>query len=97
MLVGVAVLELQIPGVRNLKEKRRVVQALVERLHARLRVSVAETEIHDFPQRAEIGVAIVHSSEKEIERLLELVRALVENHDDVILVSWEPEILEVGA
>ena len=59
MVVGVSVFELHLPASRSLKEKRRVVKSFVERLHERLRVSVAETGFHDLHQRAEIGVAAV--------------------------------------
>ena len=57
MVVAIAVLELHLPGSRSLKDKRRVVKSLIDRMHARFRVSVAETEYHDLHQRAEIGIA----------------------------------------
>lgn len=89
-------IELQVPGARNLKDRRRAVKSLVDRLHARCRVSVAEVEPDAPPQRATLGVSIVHASEGEIERLLAAVRALAEQDGDALLVDWREEILEVS-
>ena len=59
MFVGYGVFALHLPHVRDLKSKRRIVRGLVDRIHARHRVSVAETSAHDLHQRAEVGVAVV--------------------------------------
>jgi uncharacterized protein YlxP (DUF503 family) len=95
MLLGVAVIELQLPGARTEKDRRRIVRSLVDRIHARCRVSVAETELAEFPQRAELGVAIVHASEAELERLLDEVREVAERDSDAFVTAWRPEIIEV--
>ena len=58
MFVGIAVLDLHLPHARDLKSKRRVVKGLVDRLHARYRLSIAETSNQDLHQRAELGVAV---------------------------------------
>ena len=55
MIVGISVFELHLPSSRSLKDKRRVVKSLVERIHQRFRVSVAETGFHDLHQRSEIA------------------------------------------
>ena len=57
--VGVIRLELHIPGARSLKDKRRAVKSLVDRMHHRYRVSVAETDLQDLSRRAELGLAVV--------------------------------------
>ncbi|MGB6993115.1 MAG: DUF503 domain-containing protein, partial [Thermoanaerobaculia bacterium] len=60
MIVAVSVFELHIPAGRSLKDKRRVVKALKDRIYRRYRVSIAETDHHDLHQRAEIAIAAVH-------------------------------------
>jgi uncharacterized protein YlxP (DUF503 family) len=94
MIVGISVLELHLPAARSLKDKRRVVKGLVERLHQRHRVSVAETAFHDLLQRAEIGIAAVGRSEGEVEHLLEDLRRLVDGESEAMVVKWEPLLLE---
>lgn len=93
MIVGIAVCELHLPSARSLKDKRRIVKSLVERLHQRLRVSAAETDYHDLHQRAEIGIAIVGREDGEIENLLEQVRGIFDGEVEAFVSSWEPQIL----
>jgi len=97
MVVAVSVFELHIPAGRSLKEKRRVVKSLIERLHQRYRVSVAETDYHDLHQRAQIAVAAVHRSRHEMERLLNGIREHVEGVPGAMLISWEPYFVEEQA
>jgi uncharacterized protein YlxP (DUF503 family) len=94
MIVAVCVLELHIPSARGLKEKRKVVKGLVERVHARFRVSIAETDYHDLHQRAEVSLALVAQNEQEAERMLEAIRSLVESEPESWLSSWEPQMLD---
>ncbi len=65
--VGISSFELHLPESRSLKDKRRVVKSLVERIHQRYRVSIAETDFHDLHQRAEISLAAVANGEGELE------------------------------
>lgn len=94
MVVAVSVLELHIPAGRSLKDKRRVIKALTERIHQRYRVSIAETDYHDLHQRAQIAIAAVHSSRAELERLLERIRDHVEDVPGAMVTSWDPFFVE---
>ena len=95
MIVGVSIFELHLPASRSLKDKRRVVKSLIDRVHQRYRISVAETDFHDLHQRAEIAVAAVTAGgESEMEKMLDEVRNLVESDPQVYLTRWEPQMLE---
>jgi hypothetical protein len=87
--VGVVRLELYVPGARGLKDKRRAVKSLVDRMHKRFRISVAETDLHELHQRAEIGLAVVTASGAELERLLDQLRRLAEDSTDAVVSCWE--------
>lgn len=93
MVVLVTVLELHLPASRSLKDKRRVVKGLIERIHARYRVSIAETDFHDLHQRSEIAIAAVHQSATHLEHLLEAVRSLLDEQPEAFVVRWEPEFV----
>jgi len=93
MSVGISSFELHLPTSRSLKDKRRVVKSLVERIHQRFRVSIAETDFHDLHQRAEIGLAVVANGEPELQRLLDEVRGMVDTVPEVFLTRWDPQIL----
>ena len=94
MIVGIASFELHLPSSRSLKDKRRVVKSLVDRIHQRHRVSVAETDFHDLLQRAEISLAVVTNSEGEMEKLMEEIHSLVDREPEAFLTRWDPQILE---
>lgn len=94
MIVAVCVFELHIPAARGLKEKRKVVKGLVERVHARFRVSIAETDYHDLHQRAEISLALVAQKEEEADRMLEAIRSLIDSEPESWLSSWDPQMLD---
>ena len=94
MTVGVSSFELHLHSSRSLKDKRRVVKSLIDRIHQRFRVSIAETDFHDLHQRAEISMAAVTNSESEMEMLMEEVRNLVEAVPELYLTRWDPQILE---
>lgn len=95
MIVGISVIELHLPEVRSLKEKRKVIKSLVDRIHNRYRVSVSETDFHDLHQRSEIGVAVVAGRGQDVDRILDGVRRLVDERFDAIVTRWEPEVIEV--
>jgi uncharacterized protein YlxP (DUF503 family) len=94
MIVAVSVFELHIPAGRSLKDKRRVVKALKDRIHHRYRVSIAETDHHDLHQRAEIAIAAVHGSRGEMERLMNAIHTMIEEVPEAMLISWDPQYLE---
>ena len=62
MVVGVMQVELNIEWAQCLKDKRRVVSSLKDRLHRHHQVSVAEVSSQDECTRAVLGIAIVTTS-----------------------------------
>lgn len=77
MTVGVIVWELEVLGSQSLKDKRRVVKSLKERLQARFRVSAAETAHQDVWQRAEIAACVVSGEHAHAAEVLDAMDRLV--------------------
>ena len=71
MIVGVIGWDLEIPGCQSLKEKRRVVKSLKDRLHDRFNVSVAETAHQEAWQRTELTAAVVATDRRHADSVLE--------------------------
>ena len=82
-------LELRIPAVRSLKEKRRRLKALTARLISTFPVAVSEVDHQDQWQRATLGVALVAPQAGQLERIIHAVKRAVRDHPDV-------ELLDVG-
>jgi uncharacterized protein len=77
VVVGVIVWELEVLGAHSLKDKRRVVKSLKERLQSRFRVSAAETAYQDLWQRAEIAACVVSGEHRMVEEVLDAMDRLV--------------------
>ena len=96
MHVGVMRLVLEIPGARSLKDKRQVVRSFVERVRARLRVSIAEVGGHELLQIAIFGVAVVSGDARVCQEQLENVSAMAGSLPDALLVDRATELLPFG-
>lgn len=77
MVIGFISWELEILGAQSLKEKRRVVRSLKDRLHARFNISVAETAHQDLWQRAELSACVVSTEGRHAESVLQSADRLV--------------------
>jgi uncharacterized protein len=77
MVVGVIVWELEVLGSHSLKEKRRVVSSLKERLQSRFKVSAAETAHQELWQRAQIAACVVSGEHSQAVAVLDSMNRLV--------------------
>jgi hypothetical protein len=92
--IGLITCELMVPGAMSLKDKRRAVRSLIDRLHRRYRVSVAETGLQDLHQRAEISVALVSGDEAELVRMIERLRDEADEVAEAVVASWDSQVME---
>jgi len=70
VVVGVVVWELHLADCRSLKDKRRVLKSLRDRLRSRFNVSVAETNHQELWQRAELACGVVATDRRHAEQQL---------------------------
>lgn len=87
-------IELRIPEARSLKAKRAALRPVVEGLRNLASVSVAEVDHHDAWQRSTIGVAVVASDPRRLDRLLDAVRRYVDDRLEVEVVEMGLAFLE---
>lgn len=92
--VGLLTLEIYIPGVTSLKEKRGIVKPLVARIRHEFNVSVAEAEDHDQLGHTILAVAAVSASGDYVHGLLQRVaESVAEWRLDAELVDYQIEML----
>ena len=96
MFVGVLRLTFHVPAARSLKEKRRVVQKVRDRIRARFDVSIAEVGAQDLHQRAVFGVCVVSSDAAVCDSVLEQVARAAEGVTDAVLTDRVAEIATFG-
>jgi len=73
MVIGVLQVELLIGDAQSLKDKRRVVQSLKDRLHREHMVAVAEVARNDAHQVAILGIATVSNSPPHAQGMLDRI------------------------
>jgi hypothetical protein len=93
MTIGSLMLEIFIPCSQSLKDKRRVVHSIKDRLRSHHNVAVAEIDHQDTHQRATLGVVSIATGREQIEQLFETIRHEVERNLPGDLVQAEIEIL----
>lgn len=82
MRMGFMRVELLIPMSHSLKEKRRPLRSLIEKLRNRFHVSVAEVDCQDLHQRAVVGVAFVAADGGVLADQMRAVRDFVVGNPD---------------
>ena len=86
-------LRLLIPGARSLKDRRRPVRSIKDRLRSRYNLSVAEVDSQEFPQSAVLAVAGVSNDRAVVEGLLDQAAAWVRSSRQVDVTACEKEFL----
>jgi uncharacterized protein YlxP (DUF503 family) len=79
MRVLVSRIEIHIPYANSLKDKRRVVKGLKDKIWTRFRASVSEIGEHDSRQVAILGLAYVSNDSKLLESIMSKVVNLIED------------------
>lgn len=93
MVIGVLQVELTIPDAQSLKEKRRVVTSLKDRLHREHQVSVAEVGRQDDCEVAVLGIALASSDAAHCQSTLDGVLNKIRLHRDCVLSDHATEII----
>jgi uncharacterized protein YlxP (DUF503 family) len=93
MNVGILQIALLVRSAHSLKEKRRVVKSLKDRLRQAFNISVAEVGSQDAWQSADLGVAMVGTDAKFVNQVLSQVMNHIEAERDVEVVDSQMEIL----
>ncbi len=93
MVIGVLHMELAIREAHSLKDKRRVVKGLRDRIRAAFNVSVSEVDARDRRRSAVLAVAIVTGDGVFADQVMAKVVTLVRRTAGAELVHYETEIL----
>ena len=93
MTIGVLQLELRIGDAMSLKDKRRVVKSLKDRITHGHNVSIAEVGCLDEHRRSILGVAMVSNDSRYVEGALSKLVDFVNSVPAVELVDYQIELL----
>lgn len=78
MIVLAVELDLLLFDAHSLKEKRKIVRSIIDKIHHHFKLSAAEVDRQDSLDAAVIGVAVVTNEMKQAERVLDQVESAIE-------------------
>ncbi len=87
MVISVIQFIIEIPGANSLKDKRRIVKSIKDRLIQRYKLSVAEVDNQDSIRTAHIAAVIVSNSKQHGESILHKALQFVEDNIPGYLVD----------
>jgi uncharacterized protein YlxP (DUF503 family) len=87
-------LELELPFASSLKEKRKTIRSVKDRLR-RKNVSLVESGHQDSWQRASVELAVAAVDRGAAEEKREEVRRALLNYDDLAIIEWREEFVKL--
>ena len=93
MIIGVLTVELAVFEAQSLKDKRRVIQSVKQKLRNRFNVSVAEVGYDDSPKRCRLGIVTVSNESKHVHSLLDNIVDLMRRVGEMTLLDYQRELL----
>ena len=93
MIIGILQVELTIDGAESLKDKRRVVRSIKDRLHREHQVSVAEVAAQDNHTIARLGIVLAGSDMPKTQSTLDQIVDKLQHARDCVLSDHRCEIM----
>lgn len=78
MNVSMILVVLEIPDVTSIKDKRRIVHSLRDRIIRKFHVSAAEVDLQDSYTFSQLGAAVVSNSRQYGERVMQQILQFLE-------------------
>lgn len=93
MLVGVCHLELRLAQAASLKDKRRIIKSIRDRVRHRFNVSIAEVDHQDNHKLAALALAMVSNGTVPIHRTFGEIMRMLGGYPEVEIIYHHVEIL----
>lgn len=88
MVIGFLAMEIFLPYSQSLKDKRRVLNTLRDRVRGRFNAAFAELDFQDKWQRSRIGIVTLNSQKGLVDEVLQKIcRDMEENLEGEIILS----------
>ncbi|MEJ5306911.1 MAG: DUF503 domain-containing protein [candidate division WOR-3 bacterium] len=92
MKVTTVKIELFMKEAQTLKDKRRVIKSLIERIKNRYNVSISEVDDNDSCKKSTIGIAIVSNDTRFNDRQVKEIINFIDSNPLVMIIKSEMEI-----
>ncbi|HHU63138.1 MAG TPA: DUF503 domain-containing protein [Clostridiales bacterium] len=88
MIIGSCFIELYINGAASLKDKRKILKSIIDKIHNTYNVSIAEIDYNDMWHKAKLGVACVSNQTRQIHSILNNVINFIERDGRVEIIHY---------
>lgn len=96
MKVLISKIELRIPQAASLKDKRRIVRGIKDRIWMKFRASISEIEHQNIPKKAVLGLVYVSNNKPLLESIMNKIIDLIETSYPGLLHTYEYTIEYYG-
>jgi len=91
LVTVILTIQLTLPGVNSLKEKRHIIKSLITHIRNSFNVSVAEVAENDILRRTTMGIAVVSNNNSFGHRVVSKVVNLIEKNPEIIILDYQTE------
>ena len=95
MIIGVLDIELEVAYATSLKDKRKVLNRIKDRVSSKFNVSIAEIDGHEDWTYARVGAAIVCNEQKHANRVLSKMIDHVESIRGCDLTDYSMQFVRI--
>ena len=88
MIVGLLEIELKIPESRSLKDKRRELRSVKERVRHRFNVSICEVDRHDILNGASLAIVKVDITRRGVESVFSKIMNMITENTRVEVIDY---------
>jgi len=93
LIVGILTVELFLGEAGSLKEKRKVLKSIIDRIKSRFNVSIAEVGGQDTWQRSTLGISFVSNEHAHVHRVFSAVVSFIESQGTVVVTDYQTQLL----
>lgn len=95
MVVGIGKITFRLAFCHSLKEKRKIVKAIIRRTRNVYNISMAEVDLNDVHQRAGIGFSLVGNDRRQINSKIDKIFEFIENLQLAEMIDTDMEIITI--
>lgn len=95
MIIGLSKLQIRMPGVRTLKERRNIVKSFIKKAKNSHNISIVEIESHPDIKQAAIGVVFFATNRNSLDYVFEEIEKKAVSSGEIQIVSFEKNIMEL--
>ena len=94
MFVGILKIDIYLYQIGSLKEKRKFVNRVKDRLRNMFYCSIAETGSNDILNKVEFGLSSVSSEKTYLDGLFDKVESFLYEFSEIEMINLEKEIIK---